>query len=364
MDLVEVTLAAKVQGDVEKGQHREGTNSSPQSPAAAKSKAPSTQENDSIEKVGWSTALRSINRSGRNAIKHSFGSIGFCFPNLRLLLAKADPLPFIAGWLYGIPSHKYTITHGLLSAVSAQHWRTYLARMKKLLGPDFDNDANEGLSSTLQPVALTLAKANCKRKRDELHAAPVRFATTHGPVHNHKHILFNDNKIYFDSRENLERDLTPEVTALIMWELYENNFRFELLTMDKLLVPTFWNEPESLQAAQCNVAILKVFVPERGANVASYLVGKFPSVNVGLAAENWRERAPYVFAIAGIMSKWANYPDVLRPLNNSNHEVLVLALKKGLASFYFQAFFNNFSHVPMLPHRLPASHVSAGKHVK
>ncbi|KDQ55339.1 hypothetical protein JAAARDRAFT_48729 [Jaapia argillacea MUCL 33604] len=106
----------------------------------------------------------------------------------------------------------------------------------------------------------------------------------------------------------------------------------------------------------CDDLILQCFKGDPDL-VASYVVGEIPQHNVGLAADSWADRVPYLCALQDVMKSWqGDKPtDMTISLDpqGPNNESCVLALEQALARFYTQSFFNFFGRAASTPHKLP-----------
>jgi hypothetical protein len=140
------------------------------------------------------------------------------------------------------------------------------------------------------------------------------------------------------------------VTQEILWELYELNFRFELVALDRRA----WLAPVEELAAQESsrqLMLMACFPSE------SLLVADVSSANQGLASPTLEGRAQYLLAMKQLMKGWGgNVPEVVHcpPKNPANGYSLqeLAELEQAIAIFYTQSFFNHFGRAAILPHAL------------
>jgi hypothetical protein len=90
--------------------------------------------------------------------------------------------------------------------------------------------------------------------------------------------------------------MTPQ--AEILWDLFEHNWSFELLVLDRIIHAEDWANEE--WGSERDAAIRKVFFGN------SFLVGPMPTRNQGLAAEDVQDWHPYLRAFRTVMRSWPN----------------------------------------------------------
>jgi hypothetical protein len=96
---------------------------------------------------------------------------------------------------------------------------------------------------------------------------------------------------------------TQRIGQEILWELYELNFRFELLALDRRASGTAEND----DVRQDDI-LACISTP----GCSSLLVADVKYANQGLAAESWVERLPYLLALQKLMRTWTGSPSSLR----------------------------------------------------
>ncbi|PIL29557.1 hypothetical protein GSI_08365 [Ganoderma sinense ZZ0214-1] len=124
--------------------------------------------------------------------------------------------------------------------------------------------------------------------------------------------------------------LNLALCPLVIWEVCELGFRFELLALDRLLVPSregnFGDEErENLLAS--------VFP-----NHSLFVVTSLPTEGVGLGAVLPRQRVPYLQAFARVMARWPKSPpsfyDIQSPITTAMPDRVILKREEELVAFY------------------------------
>jgi len=147
--------------------------------------------------------------------------------------------------------------------------------------------------------------------------------------------------------------LPDSVARQVMWDLFENNFRIELLTLDRAIVPRASNDMWALDRDQL---VLKVFPG------GALMVNRWTVLDVGLGARKWGVCACYVEAFRVLLSTWPGDP--ARQLGGmcvgsytasgfQSSEKQVMAVERIALPFYCQTFFNYFGRAPTIPHIRP-----------
>ncbi|KAH7902954.1 hypothetical protein BJ138DRAFT_1021329 [Hygrophoropsis aurantiaca] len=128
----------------------------------------------------------------------------------------------------------------------------------------------------------------------------------------------------------------------ILWELYELNFRFELLALDHIMAHQQWEDTP----VERRELLHSIFPGEEGLVMWS---GPVPSEETGLFCGSFTQTAPF------LLSTWDGAParlrDPVEPKDDRNNTFW--ALMEGAALFYVQTFFDHFGRPPVVPHTLP-----------
>lgn len=147
----------------------------------------------------------------------------------------------------------------------------------------------------------------------------------------------------------MEETLTDEIITEILWDLFEHNFCFELLALDRALVPDQW---ASMKFLDRDALLRTVFFDCDEQPGGAYVVERLPLYNCGLAADDWLARRLFVDNLRVIMLLWPNATHSLPcgPLEYDENEFL--RQEQSIAAFYCQSFFNVFGRAAIVPHGL------------
>jgi hypothetical protein len=271
--------------------------------------------------------LAQVDRNVTNLDPNRLISVGYVLPDPGLFLGVATEskaILYLTNWLIFRSTLIYRVSAGGSSArpISSQLWRS-------VLHSGWDGPQNSGVGNQRRKEFLELL-GNCI---DEGKGSAETF-----------NVVYNKLTLW----RNVEIKLDPlpvPVVHEILWELYELNFRFELTALDSRLTTAADKNPETRQAW------IKQCFPTR-----SLIIVDFKHAQEGLAAESWKERAPYIVALWKVVKTWSTCPQPLKDIvdkavaNFSEGEIL--GLEQDVARYYTQSFYNHFSRAAIVPHRL------------
>lgn len=154
------------------------------------------------------------------------------------------------------------------------------------------------------------------------------------------------NKATWHGVEVTEHTLDDVLCKEITWELSRLAFRYELLTVDSVIVR---RQSISLDEAAQRLQ----WVNEVMGNTMMDDTSATPSTNTGLAATDVTERMNALDAFRKLMRCWPNVPaeigDVDVPINTLAASE-VLAVERAVARFYILTFIRHAARAPVLPH--------------
>jgi hypothetical protein len=233
--------------------------------------------------------------------------------------------------------------------LTSTHWTNLLHKLtsglEKLRLTPSDN-----LSSTTSGISSAIASNPRKWT--------PHFSSIFNNALSSTNVYWMDHTFQLGTSEELEAILTPTFTSGVIWELYETNFRFELLFLDRTLAPSQWpsegDHSSVVKAAQRDLEVRKVFARE-GDEDASYILSRIPSRDGGLASASWQERNTCFIALHHLMKSWEGCPQPLAAFMPSSKEQSAQDLERMATQFYCQAFFDTFGRAPICPRRLPHS---------
>ena len=149
-------------------------------------------------------------------------------------------------------------------------------------------------------------------------------------------------------------DIPPLVGRQMVWELFENNFRLELLALDRCVRPRLGMDAAAAVALEDEV--VQVYPS------TVWMVARLPTFHEGLGALELMDRVVYVERFRKLLSSWPGREAAeLRALStfeitggSKTYSPLNVARIEEIAvSFYCQTFFQYFSRAPCSPYQLP-----------
>ena len=165
--------------------------------------------------------------------------------------------------------------------------------------------------------------------------------------------VFPDDDIDLDSRAPVAWfqyrvcDLTPNICPLIVWEMFELGFRYELLALDRYLVP----DPSSETAEVIRQDLLSAVFP----NKDLYALRTLPPERIGFCATLINRRIPFLEAFRRIIIRWPGCPSVVRNtvISLTVNRLEVARLEEDMITFYVRSFFDCAGRAPLVPHDYP-----------
>lgn len=141
----------------------------------------------------------------------------------------------------------------------------------------------------------------------------------------------------------------------IVWDLFETNFRLELLALDRCIIR---RENMTIGAVADRDELLLACFPGE-----CLINANFPSDRSGLAAEEVSDRMEFVDAFRVVASSWPGlaaaqlvtlraYKQIAPGIKIST-PAMCEAVERILYPFYCQTFFNYFARAPTIPHTWP-----------
>ncbi|KAI6010475.1 hypothetical protein PISMIDRAFT_11324 [Pisolithus microcarpus 441] len=153
------------------------------------------------------------------------------------------------------------------------------------------------------------------------------------------------------------RDVTLSLTDLgtidittkgkILWDLYEHNFQFELVTLGHMLVPNLWSSQQLDRLNQVH----QIFP---GNSELTMYDEPFPRKNEGLGSHEPQTKLEFMERLHALVASWPGFLlDLGQPLLPSALVTCVWAVEKKVVLFYVQSFFDYFGHPPIIPRHIP-----------
>ncbi|EDR08566.1 uncharacterized protein LACBIDRAFT_327110 [Laccaria bicolor S238N-H82] len=262
----------------------------------------------------WKKALQNV-KPDLSCIKSSKDCVRWLF--MRGTNCKAFTFAWLISrsqWLQSFTSLDYSPG----PAPHTQHWRDFFYHFSKEMNLVDTLWADIPLTAQLSQKGKTPAKGGRKSVKSKQNYAIKRGeslknaqATFFGPRVNvgerPQLIFWRDVAVMEGNTDNL----TPAISAEILWNLFEQNFRLELRMVDQQVLPADWASQDS--AAVRDELVRRIF-PEDDDN---YIVGRLPETNVGLVAENWRDRVSQLILSMYKRKPAMSLPAKLFPVNNA-----------------------------------------------
>jgi hypothetical protein len=285
----------------------------------------------------WAEALKNVDISPkRRHQQHANLCVGYQFPDPHLFLNTGRRERYLCAWL--------TVRAGwiqsVLQATSSEHlpmtqqWRDFLHKKIPQQNPGVNLSAR---------VPIKTSKQSTQRRKQRITQQGAEIFQMRLPEVTLPHQVFwQEHMIQVGD----ECQITPTLSAQILWDLFEHNFRLELLALEHIVMAREWEDPE--KAAKRDNLVRAVFPGDGG-----YFVGPLPSVDCGLAATSWEDRLLFVENFRVLVSGWdGEVPEKLRDVVVSSKED-VEYVEKVAVSHYCQTFFDWFGRAAICPHRLP-----------
>ena len=254
----------------------------------------------------------------------------YVFPDPGLLVTPATDekkAKFLEAWLRAREALLMRVTNEASVAMSGQNWRDFLAT---------------DLNATLEKKDTKAAKRRQKildmlTPKSDLFPDVKTRSTTGEPI-------------TWQGRKYIPGVLPADnIVREILWELYELNFYYELLSLDRRACVNLATS-DNLQLIHRHALISKCFP------VDPFQSTSLLARNYGLAGQDVEERLPFVLALVRVMQSWkGDKPPVFQLAARSFHEISAshaTELEDAATKYYCQQFYNYFGRAALVPHRL------------
>jgi len=285
----------------------------------------------------WTSAFRKVDKD-KNRVKQGLVDRGYRFPEPALLITPGSPERkklFVANWLAARPLWISHVDHNPPEHFpSPQLWRDFLNSIP----------SDESLASASSTAGRPTATAARKRAAKDLFGEDLLDAQ--GPTWAIGNTLEWRNRTI--SVESLS-DPPPRLMRLILWELYELNFRYELLALDQFMARTLWEESRNDRRD-----LLYGIFPEEGGLVM--WSSPLPEEGGGMWGRKFSDIFPYVENFRNLLSCWEGAPARLSASLDASafDDKTYFQVMQSACDFYVQCFFDHFGRPPVVPHRFPA----------
>lgn len=246
-----------------------------------------------------------------------------------------------------------------------QDWKSYLVHISRSLGLEDMSDLASTSSKKSRGSKIGFAGSWGVMTRSGQPAAKVQKTRSRAIGTDGMDKLFDVNltatviDVHWNggmvkTSDNLRQgqlELPPHILMQVAWDLYEQNFRLELLALDRSI---FLRSKMTVdQEAARDILITDIF-PD-----GLFILYQLPSKDEGLGARDWKSRIVYVEAFRRLLMDWPASPDtddiaLLAEVKLAyDGEKRVRAVECAIFQFYCQTFFDYFGRAPCLPHHLP-----------
>ena len=279
----------------------------------------------------WSAALQAVDRSSPRLIEPSktYAKYGhYTFPNPGLFTHPATAAKYIESWLRIRDIWFMRLEQEPSLAMSSQAWRTLLSM-----------DTNTSEKSGTKAALRRQESLNMLLLTDMYPEVKLRVNSI-GPI-------------VWQDQEYLPGVLPPEnVVRQILWELYEVNFIYELLSLDRRACADL-DSSNTSQLFERQIEISQCF------SIGSIKHTLIPLENDGLAADDLDKRFRFIMALFLVMQSWKGVKPIIfnSPVKNLRRftPTEVLRMEKVVAEYYCQQFYDYFRRAAQIPHRLFAT---------
>ncbi|KAK2462395.1 hypothetical protein APHAL10511_005701 [Amanita phalloides] len=271
----------------------------------------------------WADALKAVDQSpyciqGKEFVQAKL----YMFPKPALFVTPMNDnkkLSFLRTWIQACAAILWRAETQSLSVVSAQTWQDFLAM-------DFIQTEQHDKTRTAKQRAQLRKLMGSVIERPGVKESSAR-----------------DTRLMQWQNTTLRSDVMPPQTTVqaILWELYELNFRSELIALDLHMS----NGTHGDLIAACFL----------GSDVGlTYIM--VMNLNCSLVTDEWCVHLPYVKALVNIMHSWNIHHPHMFSLVDSPVQLITkdqfLELERTATHFYTQCFFDVFGRATITPHRI------------
>jgi hypothetical protein len=207
----------------------------------------------------WVDALKAVKTDPHRLVEHPHKGllVGYQFPDPHLFLSTSRQSIYVASWLSCRAGWIQTVVSncGEHPVPKTQQWRQFLFDKRRattpaaslsgpLLRPVAMQHRATKMVGKVTPIKSSAKSAQEGRRREKLTATAHEIFSLRLPSSSFPEQIFWNEVAVQDGDVSL---LTPVVTSQVLWDLFEHNFRLELLALDRCVMSTTWADP--LQAS-------------------------------------------------------------------------------------------------------------------
>lgn len=304
----------------------------------------------------WKKALAAVNTDSRRVFSNPIGNKqrGYQFPDPFLFLTGANHRSMILAWLMMRAQWLQSLVNvdSAPQLPSPQHWRNFLYEFAKEMSllptpPPMNNIARGGVQKNKgKDRSANKSLVNRRSKAKEVQASIFSSAVS---------LVSRPDVVYWGDVAVMQGDndigLTPLIISQVIWNAFEQNFRYEIRQLDRHLLPDAW---ASVSEAGLREDLIRHIFPD-DSNGLIIPAGPASPSHLGLAADNWQDRVKYVEALRRLVSGWpgdASRQLKARYISEHSSEANFRESEGMVVGVYCQTFFDNFVRAPCTPHRI------------
>jgi hypothetical protein len=158
------------------------------------------------------------------------------------------------------------------------------------------------------------------------------------------------HEVSLQVRDHAIVDLDANIVKEIIWELFEHNFRYEVVALDMAAAPSKWVDDEAITR--------KDFISHIFGCPGKFVIWSdpFPRRNDGVQTICMDSRKFRLEFLHRIVKDWPDVPPIISNscfLETPTNYKKLEALEAEVVYFYCQSFFDYFGRPPIVPHRIP-----------
>ncbi|KAF7983525.1 hypothetical protein HWV62_21076 [Athelia sp. TMB] len=282
----------------------------------------------------WSKALRSVNPLDRQRNPAPKEYTGYRFPDPGLLVfSDIRREKNLFNWLLIRDASIRRIMHdvgsgdGIPRGFSNELWRI-------ILGVEFTDADKHAASSSMHPSSSDQLP-NCRSAphADRRRAAIAIFGQP-PDGHNHQEVIWRGHVVPWGTFFKHDPLLVEE----ILWDIHQNSFQYDLITLDRYLCPELWHrESGARQDLICGIL---------GCDNC-FVIVDVHNYNTGVACEDEQRRMKAYQCLHKLMEAWPSASPQLGYISTPG------GYKDAIASRFCRAFCKAFGRPPILPKMVP-----------
>ncbi|KAG6818511.1 hypothetical protein H0H93_004399, partial [Arthromyces matolae] len=157
---------------------------------------------------------------------------------------------------------------------------------------------------------------------------------------------FSSHVTWYEGQYSTSEDLPDSVATQVLWDLFEQNFRAEILALDRHVMKAEWESPDHFMERDRLVQSV-LFDCDTGEPGGAYLVTCIPSKDMGLAAADWKIRMRFIKNLHTLMETWPKIMP-MPSFTETTEEQWFVEQEEVIARHYCAYFYNIFARAASL----------------